>query len=162
VLAFTKEESVILDRVFVALNAASPDPASTTPVKISRQDAFSVLSIAARWPVEDRFPIIDLARLAVAHAPSIVSQPTDVLAFAQTILSASGWTEAPWPTPLPKTLETNILLALRGIANIFQPPVISALGSPETAVSGSAGTASSSGSNEQSHQIHTPSCSRHY
>jgi phospholipase A-2-activating protein len=162
VLAFTKEENVVLNRIFVALNAASPDPASTTPVKISRQDAFSVLSIAARWPVEDRFPIIDLARLVVAHAPSIVSQSTDALAFAQTLLSASGWTEAPWPTPLLKTLETNILLALRGIANIFQPPVISALGNSETAVSGSVVKASSSGSNKQPHQIYTSSCSRHY
>jgi hypothetical protein len=42
------------------------------------------------------------------------------MAFVQTLLLSSGWSDIPWPTPVPKYTETNILLALRGLANLYQ------------------------------------------
>ena len=125
----------------MALIEASPDPASTALVKISEKDAFSVLGIAARWPIANRFPIVDLARLIAARAPSVVSLPTNASTFIQTLLSVSGWMETPWPTPLPKAIETNVLLALRGFANIFQPSAISGLGGSEIIVRGHSASA---------------------
>jgi len=39
--------------------------------------------------------------------------------FFEALLKAANWT-APWTTPLPKYRETNVLLLLRTVANMFQ------------------------------------------
>ena len=97
------------------------------------------MQILERWPVSQRFPgglicivslpyftdvckiVIDLARLISAFAPAAYGEPGQGLSFFNALLDAGEWSE-PWTLPLPKSRETNILLALRGIANGFQVP----------------------------------------
>ena len=56
-----------------------------------------------------------------AFAPAAYGEPGQGLAFFNALLDAAEWSE-PWTMPLSKSRETNILLALRGVANGFQVP----------------------------------------
>lgn len=56
-----------------------------------------------------------------AFAPAAYGEPGQGLEFFNALLDAAEWSE-PWSPPLPKSRETNLLLALRGIANGFQVP----------------------------------------
>lgn len=73
-----------------------------------------------------RLIVIDLVRLIAAYAPGLVASSESGDLLVTTLLSASSWTES-WPTPLPKPLETNILLALRAFANVFQPSAVGSM-----------------------------------
>ena len=63
--------------------------------------------------------VIDLARLISGFCPSSYSSPDVAGPFFAAILKAAEW-ESEWETPLPKHRETNVLLALRALANAFQ------------------------------------------
>ena len=73
---------------------------------------------------------MDLARLMSAFAPAAYGGPGQGLAFFNALLDAAEWSE-PWTSSLSKSRETNILLALRGIANGFQVPPDSYASSPD-------------------------------
>jgi hypothetical protein len=57
--------------------------------------------------------------LITAFAPTAYAASGQGLTFLSALLDAAEWPQ-PWTPPLSKTRETNILLALRGIANAFQ------------------------------------------
>jgi hypothetical protein len=56
-----------------------------------------------------------------AFAPFAYGEPGQGLGFFNALLDAAEWSEG-LTLPLSKSQETNILLALRGIANGFQVP----------------------------------------
>lgn len=55
-VALTSDETAALNRIFIAINEASSDPASTTSINITENDVSAVLEIVARWPTASRFP----------------------------------------------------------------------------------------------------------
>ena len=64
--------------------------------------------------------VLDLLRVVSAYFPRSVISAHAGAPFTQKLSEISGWKLEPWPTPLPKHLETNILLSLRAVANLFQ------------------------------------------
>lgn len=54
--ALSSEETGALNRIFLVLNNASPDPTSTKPILIESADIVLVLAIISRWPESSRFP----------------------------------------------------------------------------------------------------------
>lgn len=66
------------------------------------------------------FLVLDLARLISAFAPSAYTEQGQCIALLNALFSAAEWSE-PWSLPhLPKSRETNVLLTLRSVANVFQ------------------------------------------
>lgn len=63
--------------------------------------------------------MIDLGRVLIGFSPKTFEDPDLKEFFYRTLFQASEWNEA-WSSPLPKTRETNILLALRTLANGIQ------------------------------------------
>ncbi|SRR5258708_1762840 len=64
--------------------------------------------------------VLDLVRVVTAYFPHSATLAQAGMPFTQKLFEASGWKWEPWPTPFPKHLETNILLSLRALANLFQ------------------------------------------
>ncbi|KAF9520013.1 hypothetical protein BS47DRAFT_1370545 [Hydnum rufescens UP504] len=119
-LALDREEQAAMDRAFAVITETSTDRLPRKSAELAATDVNTALRVAPRWPKEIRFPVLDLARLISAYAPLSVTSASSGMAFVQTLLLSSGWSDTPWPTPVPKYTETNILLALRGIANLYQ------------------------------------------
>ncbi|KAJ3276075.1 hypothetical protein HDV01_006245 [Terramyces sp. JEL0728] len=86
---------------------------STLSQTYSSADADLLNTLLFEWPVEKRFPGIDLLRLAISQTPKVVE-------FAPTIMdslwSSLGEINA---QPLPKHTETNLMLVIRCYANAF-------------------------------------------
>jgi len=68
-----------------------------------------------------RSPSLILLRLILANNPSAFKSVSSKDAVLATLLKAID-ANAPWDTPLPKPRDTNILLVLRTVANMFQAP----------------------------------------
>ena len=65
--------------------------------------------------------VIDLSRLVTGYCPDLCSSPSLRETFLDALFVGSGWpTDGSWSLPLSKAQETNILLLLRTIANVFQ------------------------------------------
>jgi phospholipase A-2-activating protein len=79
------------------------------------EDWNTVLTMAFKWPVEKRFPALDLLRLIVLYA----TPPEDFVdLFFKGLLS-----NIPRPPHnLTKPQETNLMLSLRVLANMFGSP----------------------------------------
>jgi hypothetical protein len=63
--------------------------------------------------------VIDLLRLVLASNPAAYKSTGDKNAVVD-VLFGTIENDTPWETPLPKPRETNLLLVLRTIANMFQ------------------------------------------
>ncbi|KAJ3183566.1 hypothetical protein HDU85_001995 [Gaertneriomyces sp. JEL0708] len=70
--------------------------------------------VALDWPAERRFPGVDLLRLVVLHSPLILKD-MDLVKDLDQIADFSGMPT----TTVDKVRETNAMLALRLLANIF-------------------------------------------
>jgi phospholipase A-2-activating protein len=71
----------------------------------------AVLKLSSQWPIEKRFPALDLLRLFALYAPQQLAAAIpkqDIVGF---IVEASGL--------LAGGSETNAMLAYRGLANLF-------------------------------------------
>ncbi|PVF95555.1 PFU-domain-containing protein [Serendipita vermifera] len=82
----------------------------------------TVSSIVDRWPSTQVFPVIDLLRLVLASSPSAFKSVENKQGIIQALFKAVQKDEA-WESPLEKSRETNLLLVLRTVANMFQLPV---------------------------------------
>ncbi|GAA5888116.1 hypothetical protein JCM6882_000286 [Rhodosporidiobolus microsporus] len=102
-LALSPSELSSLDRLITYLLAALASPGGGSPSP-AESDLSVVDKILASWPASARFPALDLARLLALSAPTAGSFPV--------ILSSS--TD-------PNESETNAMLALRALANLFVP-----------------------------------------
>ncbi|KAI9458262.1 phospholipase A-2-activating protein [Russula earlei] len=97
---------------FLAQSAAGKSPT----VNLTSAHVETVVQILDRWPVSQRFPVIDLARLLSGFCADLIDNSTffDALLRASEILIDNG---APSSS---KAKETNVLLVLRTVANALQ------------------------------------------
>lgn len=122
-LALTPLEFKLFNRSFTLMKAKSHAPpiapADSSP-EISQKDIDIVADVLARWPSLQRFPVVDLLRLLIAYSPNTFEAPVTSQKVIDALFEASEWKSTPWPSPLPKHRETNVLLTLRALANLFQ------------------------------------------
>jgi phospholipase A-2-activating protein len=79
----------------------------------------AITQVLERWPSSQRFPVIDLSRLVIGFSPDAYGARRKLL---DALFVAAEW-DLPWEAPLPKPRETNILLTLKALANVFQAGV---------------------------------------
>ncbi|TYJ54476.1 hypothetical protein B9479_004895 [Cryptococcus floricola] len=106
----TTDENKALTEVYAFLSLPSvalPDPEGGDGQE--KFDPSTLTGIIARWPEEKRFPFFDLLRALSATSPATSALSPAV--FTQTLQASSG---AP---ALSKPQDTNLLLALRALAN---------------------------------------------
>ncbi|KAI8920303.1 WD40-repeat-containing domain protein [Powellomyces hirtus] len=108
-VALTAEEASVLEQTVKSLE---------TPSKF--RDTFSqrqfdvVAKVALQWPATERFPGIDVLRLAILHAPK-----TPVLDNIPKFLDAMAQLGNHPISVTPKVFETNAMLTMRFLANLF-------------------------------------------
>ncbi|BGO89650.1 hypothetical protein NBRC10512_001497 [Rhodotorula toruloides] len=105
-LALSADDFAALDRLIAYLLVALTNPSSPSGAAPSETDTALVDKLLSSWPPEQRFPALDLARLLSLFAPTPGSFPV--------ILSTASD---------PSESETNAMLALRALANVFVPMV---------------------------------------
>ena len=133
------QEIEAINETFAHLTKAVASQQPHTSFTTNHVDA--IIQILDRWPVSQRFPgmsqpqpylpgkqtisstpeVIDLSRLVTGYCPDLCSSPSLRETFLDALFVGSGWpTDGSWSLPLSKAQETNILLLLRTIANVFQ------------------------------------------
>ncbi|GAA6016549.1 hypothetical protein JCM10207_002836 [Rhodosporidiobolus poonsookiae] len=103
-LALSPSDLASLDRLIAYLLIALASPGSSSGAAPSESDLTVVDRILSSWPAAQRFPALDLARLLALSAPTSGSFPV-------IIASSTAADES----------ETNSMLALRALANLFVP-----------------------------------------
>ncbi len=63
--------------------------------------------------------VVDLSRLVIGYCAPAYADPGLRQGFLTALFQAAEFNE-PWTPPIPKSRETNVLLLLRGLANLFQ------------------------------------------
>jgi len=117
-LAMYPDEVNLIDEVFAYLNqalAGTPTPQNIS--LIAHVDA--IIQILDRWPLSQRFPVIDLSRLLIAFRAGVPAPVGTRERLFQCLFKAAEW-DGTWSLLLSKTKQTNILLLLRTISNAFQ------------------------------------------
>ncbi|KAF4576303.1 hypothetical protein EYR36_004280 [Pleurotus pulmonarius] len=118
-LAMYPEEATALEEIFSYLTPLLSTHPKRPAAPLSERHVDAIVQILRRWPISQRFPVIDLSRLLAGFCPSVFSGPGVRERFLEAVFEASDWSSS-WSTPLPKPRETNILLLLRTLANSFQ------------------------------------------
>jgi phospholipase A-2-activating protein len=118
-LAMYPDEVNLIDEAFTYLTHALAVPPIPQTVALSVNHFEAIIQILDRWPLSQRFPVIDLSRLMICFRAGVSSNPGIRERLFQCLFKASEW-DATWSLPLSKTKQTNILLLLRTIANAFQ------------------------------------------
>ncbi|GAB1519973.1 WD repeat protein Lub1 [Rhizoctonia solani] len=122
-LALTPLEFKLFNRSFALMNAKAHSPPKVpveTSAELSQKDIDIIADVLARWPSLQRFPVVDLLRLLIAYSPNTFEAPQTSQKLIDALFEASEWKSEPWPSPLPKHRETNVLLTLRALSNLFQ------------------------------------------
>jgi len=126
VISLSKTEIYVFERIFSLLQTASAQlsVSKANASGLSWNDVDVVLQVLSRWPEAQRFPLIDLLRLTVYFCPLPTSAPPNAnIQILETVLTACHWGEylaAPEGQAASKTQDTNVLLALRALGNVFQ------------------------------------------
>ncbi|KAL7422039.1 hypothetical protein Q5752_003812 [Cryptotrichosporon argae] len=97
--AFTPDEQKVLDAIYTHIE------------RKTAYDAQAFMDLVLRYPEAQRFPLIDLARV-LALSPPLAALPS----VPSLLLQSANWSEPYTPT---KARDTNTLLALRAVANLF-------------------------------------------
>ncbi|ORX35613.1 PLAA family ubiquitin binding-domain-containing protein [Kockovaella imperatae] len=111
--AIPAEDEKNLVEIFAFLS--QPTVALPNPDKSSAGETFSserYLDLVSRWPEDKRFPLIDIARCLAALSPAFGTCST----APSKLLESCDWS-SPWSAS--KSRETNTLLALRALVNMF-------------------------------------------
>ncbi|WWC94553.1 hypothetical protein V866_001399 [Kwoniella sp. B9012] len=112
-LAITDNEEKTLNEIYALLSSPAVSlPSPETRDSEERYDPEVFLGLLGKWPEDKRFPLIDLSRCLAALSPLFGKTPCAPKALIQ----ACGL-DAPWSPG--KSRETNTLLSLRGLANLF-------------------------------------------
>lgn len=118
-LALSPEEISGLNEIFSYLSRTTMSPPLAVSLVPTSSHVNLIARILERWPSPQRFPVIDLSRLLAGFCPKAFSTPGLTETFLETLLKASEW-NSPWTLPLSKPRDTNTLLMLRTLANVFQ------------------------------------------
>ncbi|KAG8737727.1 hypothetical protein FRC12_017041 [Ceratobasidium sp. 428] len=122
-LALTPLEFKLFNRSFTLMKSkadAPPVAPADSGAELSQKDVDIITDVLARWPSLQRFPVVDLIRLLIAYSPVTFESPATSQKLIDALFEASEWKSTPWPDPLPKHRETNVLLTLRALSNLFQ------------------------------------------
>jgi len=112
-LAFTTEDETSFSEIYRLLSLPAVALPDTKASNVNEKWSTSgLLDVMCRWPEDKRFPIIDIARCLAAISPAFGATSTAPPA----LLQACDWSK-PWTAS--KARETNTLLALRALANMF-------------------------------------------
>ena len=111
-----------MEETFASLSELTATPAKTPAITPSAPHIEAIIQILDRWPSSQCFPVIDLSRLLTGFCPTAFDTPELTQRFLDALLKAAEWS-APWSPPLTKARETNILLLLRTLSNMFQENV---------------------------------------
>lgn len=101
-------DNQLSDAELNALSSAVSYLKNPSGSSIDGAGVLAVLKMSSQWPIEKRFPALDLLRLLSLHVPDQLSVQQDIVLF---IVEASGI--------LVGGSETNAMLAYRGLANLF-------------------------------------------
>lgn len=118
-LAMYPDEINLIDEAFTFLTQALAIPPITTTITLNNHHTEAIMQILERWPLSQRFPVIDLSRLVIYFRAGTSSHPEIRDQFYECLFKAAEWGDT-WSLPLSKTKQTNILLLLRTMANTFQ------------------------------------------
>jgi len=123
--AMYPEERVLIDEVFTFLSQNASSPVSPPSNTLSGPHIEVILSILERWPIAQRFPVMDLSRLVVAYCPNAPATTGNREKYFDRLFNASDWwSVVSLGSPMLKPQDTNILLLLRTITNCFQEGTI--------------------------------------
>ncbi|WWC89009.1 uncharacterized protein L201_003926 [Kwoniella dendrophila CBS 6074] len=112
-LAISDDEEKTLNEIYAFLSSPTVSlPSPDTKDAKERYDPNVILGLLNKWPEDKRFPLIDLARCLAPISPAFGSSTQ----APKALIEACGL-NTPW-TP-GKSRETNTLLSLRGLANLF-------------------------------------------
>lgn len=111
-ISLRPEEAAILTELFGTLS-------TNNTALLTAQHVSLMTTLISRWPPSTVFPLIDVLRLVLASNPTAFKATTDKSAVVNALFVTIE-KDAPWETPLPKPRETNLLLVLRTVANMFQ------------------------------------------
>ncbi|KAF7966377.1 hypothetical protein HWV62_38895 [Athelia sp. TMB] len=118
-LAMYPEELDLIDEAFVFLTQALGTNSVPAGPALGVKHLNALMAILERWPLSQRFPVIDLSRLVIAFGAGKSADPETRARFFHVLFDTSEW-NGPWSLPLSKTKQTNVLLLLRTIANAFE------------------------------------------
>lgn len=114
------QEISSIDETFTNLSHLTSSPPEIPPTSLTAAHVDAIIQVLERWPPSQCFPVIDLSRLLTGYCPQVF------LAYSgarerlfEALFKAAEWNTS-WNTPLPKTRETNVLLVLKALANVFQ------------------------------------------
>ncbi|KAF9246383.1 WD40-repeat-containing domain protein [Melanogaster broomeanus] len=118
--AIYPDELKLIDEAFTVLSQVTSQPTSQTSVPLGVTHLEAIRSILFRWPMVQRFPVMDLTRLMLAYCADALPPPLGHDIYLESLFKASDWMPAVTSEkPMSKTQETNILLQLRAVANCF-------------------------------------------
>ncbi|RUS24479.1 PUL domain-containing protein [Jimgerdemannia flammicorona] len=81
-----------------------------------------VLHVASQWPLLQRFPGLDLLRLYALHAPRLLAEATKNQAGIVDFVVRTSGIDQFQVGQLSKEQDTNLMLALRILANLCEKP----------------------------------------
>jgi phospholipase A-2-activating protein len=113
-LAIESKEKRRLDDLAIFLTAAVEGRSTNNVVQPGSVHVDAITSVLSRWPLEQRWPLIDLGRLVAGLAPTAFSM-TPRGAFVASLARAADWS-GPWSGITPQR-ATNIGLVLRAASN---------------------------------------------
>ncbi|KIM55050.1 hypothetical protein SCLCIDRAFT_1221454 [Scleroderma citrinum Foug A] len=120
-LAMHPEEMVMINEALTYLSNVATPSSSSTRTTIKWTHIETIIQILERWPVSQRFPVMDLSRLVAAHCMDVCSGPGDLEKFFSCLFMASDWTSiTSGSEPMTKAQEANVLLLFRAITNSFR------------------------------------------
>ncbi|KAI0075270.1 phospholipase A-2-activating protein [Panus rudis PR-1116 ss-1] len=115
---YTRELN-FLDEIFAYLTKVSATPPLQPNTEMNANHLDVIMGLLEKWPPEQRFPVLDLARLIIAYAPQSYADPGLRDRFFNSLFDGAEWSQ-PWTLPLAKYRESNIQFLLRALANTFQ------------------------------------------
>jgi phospholipase A-2-activating protein len=121
-LAMYPEEAASIDEAFTYLTEVTATPPRSPTTLLNSTHVETLIQVLDRWPLSQRFPVIDLSRLLTGFCPEAFETPGLTQRFLDSLFKASDW-DSSWALPLSKPRETNILLLFRTLANMFQEKV---------------------------------------
>ncbi|KAI6045574.1 WD40-repeat-containing domain protein [Pisolithus marmoratus] len=118
-LAMCPEELMMVEEAFTYLVRASSQSSPTTTLGWAHVE--TVTQILGRWPMSQRFPVLDLCRLIMAYPLIAPPTPDSREKLFDCLFKACDWTSVTsGRKAMAKTEETHVLLLFRTIANSLQ------------------------------------------
>lgn len=130
------QEISSIDETFTYLSHLTSSPPEIPPNALTAGHVDAIIQVLDRWPSSQCFPgtglrdskpftdilmtVIDLSRLITGFCPQVFSPESGLrLRLFEALFKAAEWNTS-WNVPLARARETNILLLLKALANVFQ------------------------------------------